>query len=213
MGRLHTFGPHISPDGIFSRIPSKWTFLHHTGSITGLYYQNVLAGNKIMCLGVPSSDEYPSATRVRLQDHHSPFNTWSHLVPGYYKYNRNKDLFLSKATLWGVQEVKTCHIKNRCIGLWLQYDDDRADVFGQWRTTLDSRHTCVYNNTYPPITHVYFKICKGSSFSDQIVTNVCFSLDAVEEIPDSNTSYKAFRIEEVRCKTNLRTGHLLTGLV
>ncbi|EHL01330.1 hypothetical protein M7I_2663 [Glarea lozoyensis 74030] len=95
MGRLHTFGPHISPDGTFKYLPglSKWNLLHHTGSITGV-------------------------------------------------------------------------------------------------------HTCVYDNTYPPITQVHFEVFKSKSSKYQVVTNVFFSLDAVEEIPDSEMTYKAFGIDD-----------------
>ncbi|EPE25069.1 hypothetical protein GLAREA_11650 [Glarea lozoyensis ATCC 20868] len=195
MGRLHTFGPHISPDGTFKYLPglSKWNLLHHTGSITGVYYRNVSAGDKILCLGVTSSDEYPSATPLGLQKDHFPISSWRHLVPGRLE---NKDMFISIATLRGVQEVKTCHIENRSIGLWLQYDDDRANVFGQGRTTPDTRHTCVYDNTYPPITQVHFEVFKSKSSKYQVVTNVFFSLDAVEEIPDSEMTYKAFGIDD-----------------
>jgi hypothetical protein len=136
----------------------------------------------------------------------SPTARAAPLLPQYHNCDApspivgpNAGLFLSVAVLSNFQRVDVCRINNRYTGMLLHYFDGHTAVLGQWQISSVSCCSCIYNNSGPSISDIYFRLSKSGDH--QIVTNISFLLAISEAI--SNCEYRVFNIGEVKLHTIL----------
>lgn len=167
----------------------KWILLKPAGFIVGFYYENVISGTTIMRLGVTGDGTPIRAASLPPQYHNCGF-------PSPPIGSPNAGLFLSFAVLTGLERVDTCYVAQRCTGMLLHYLNSHTKVLGQWHTSSPSQHACIYNNSGPAITKIFFRMSK--SRDHQVVTDISFSPATVETTLDSD--YQVFSVREVRLK-------------
>ena len=164
----------------------RWVRLQSEGCVSGFYYENPY-WTTIMRFGIISD-----GTTARPP----PLPPLYHLsdVPLPLITSPSAGLFLSFASMNGLEKVELSFDNKRCTGMLVHYLDGLTAVLGQWRTTSLSQYSSIYNSNWPNITHIYFKMSK---FRDrQIVTDVAFSEDSTRAKSDPDC--RLFAIGEVR---------------
>lgn len=167
-GRTHSFGPFIEPH-LASDNRYRWLLLGQKGCVTGFYYENVKSGMTIGRLGVVGDGITARAAPLPPRYHNCDF-------PSPLIGSPNTDLFLSLAVLSDLKRVDACYVAKRCTGMLIGYHHSPTVVLGQWHTSRNSRHACIYEDSGATIANVCFMMSKSS----RVVTAISFSPDMVE---------------------------------
>lgn len=124
---------------------------------------------------------------------------------------RGCGVFLSVASLCGLDRVDACHVRERCTGLLIRYVDGPPAVLGEWNTTDASQHSCIYKRSDgKSITKVCFRMLKYyPEVADvELLTDASYASLGNDNRVYDNIMYdnRVFRIDEVRLDTSLEAG-------
>jgi len=170
----------------------KWILLENNKFVSGLYYENVNSGRIIMRLGVVGGS--PIIRTAPLLPQYDNCDIPSPLIGG-----PNAGLFLLVAALSNLQRVDVCRVNDCYPVMFIYYFDGYTAILGQWQIASVSCYSCIYNNSRPSITDIYFRVSKSGDYIT--VTNIGFLLNISKAI--STCEYRVFIIRDIKLHTTL----------
>lgn len=179
-GRHCNFGPYIHPSAFQTQLLAAQA----QGKICGIYYDaSQRIPSHITTFGVYGPRGYVDASQMG--DPPAP------LPCRYPHYIRGSPLgiFLSRASLSNIGEIKACSVGSRCVGMMITYSDGAQEVLGQWYESLASRQTTVCEmKDGKPFEKLYFKL---SSENGATVLREVALLPLSDDLCSSGTVFKA----------------------
>ena len=109
------------------------------------------------------------------------------------------DLFLSVASLQGVQSLRVCRVGERCTGLQILHDNGEIELLGQWFPEHASSTSLIYDLKDGPLATVIFLYSRAGrkSQDSRYVYKIIAELGSSSPLPIESDSYHA-SIDTVR---------------